>query len=69
MSRVNEGLARWSSENAIVHLCTDYELCPQCLLCIGCCDWHDIDDGAEAASCCSASCCCTRTRVPCGKHD
>ncbi len=22
------------------HLCTDYELCPVCLLCTGCCQGH-----------------------------
>jgi hypothetical protein len=37
---------RWAEENtglspfAREHYCTDYELCPVCLLCLDCCQGH-----------------------------
>jgi hypothetical protein len=38
---------RWAEANTgLPHLCTDYELCPVCLLCTGCCKGHD-DDAAD----------------------
>ena len=31
------------------HLCTDYELCPVCWLCTGCCDGHSDEMPAVQA--------------------